>query len=1225
MPACRRFCWLVSVLLAGPAFRADAQESVYNGAFPGFSGSMQNARDFEEQSGKGLSIIHFFRNWEDGNGFLGFPTSMMNSVRNHGAMPMVSWQPQGHRADSHYRLANIIDGHFDNSIRNWALAAKAWGHPFFLRFAHEMNGTWYPWCEGVNGNTSGQYVAAWRHVRDIFTRNGVTNVTWVWCPNTVYSGSVPLPGLYPGDNYVDWTSTDAYNRITNNWGHFSARAGPTLTQLLNIASGKPIMIGETGCHRDNDKSGVPAGSKAQWFRTAMKSYLKDQRPEIKAWVYFNGNNPDGNNWRIDSSPDVLEAYRESIGLSYYSDNKYGSITESPIRPLLNDARPTDTMGPFVSIDKPLFNVVRAGATVEIYTSASDKSGIQKIEYRINGTLRHTENLAPYQYFWPVPSGAGASYTIVARAYDTAGNTSESTVTVVSRDAPAAPGGVSATDGVHGDRVAVTWNGVAMATNYEIWRSNTDDTAGAVKLNANAVTGTLWNDYDAAHGVTYYYWIRALDDAGPGPFSAADTGFRAPVSAPPAPTGLWATDGSHEDRVQLGWNGSAGAAGYEIWRNTVNSSATAGRITAAAVTGTSFNDTTAAYSVRYYYWAKAVNEGGASPFSGVAAGYRGNVPPATVWNATGTASALDWSAGGNWIGGSAPQSGDSTNIAYFVDAAIPAGMIVSHHNAASPFRLNSLLLSGAGPEDAMGTVRITGGTLDFRTGGGRAPVVDLSAAGAGLTYRLETPLALSSTTEFRGDGSAELIVAGSIGGAGGLAKAGAGTLVLAGANTYSGATGITGGTLRIAHGNALGATAGGTTIPTGGGGRLTLAGGISVAEPLTIHGRNSGEHLVNESGDNALTGALTLQTGGNDYFFHAEAGRLTLGGPVTMVNSSASKTLHVSGDGDLEISGSLGNTGGSLAISKTGAGTLRLSGTPAHHGVTSVTGGTLVVDGSLAATSGVTVGAGGTLSGSGTIGAATVIHGTHAPGVQTFTAPLAYAATSRLIWELAGNTDAAGSFDTVNAAGVSIADGARIDVALDSAGSTVDFTDAFWRQERTWTLLDAASVDGAFALGSPGSDAAGRPAVEYGVFALQQTGWVVNLVWTPSAPPLRIWRETHFGGNWDDPEISGDDADPDKDGIPNLIEYALGTSPVAANGSGIAAAEDEGHFSITYTRLKSATDITARPLWSTDLLIWHEDGVIEQTLADDGTVRTIQAKVPTDANPKIYMRLRITRP
>ena len=90
--------------------------------------------------------------------------------------------PRATRTIPAFQLADIANGTYDSYIREFAEAARDWGHPFFLRFDWEMNGDWFPWSEGVNGNQPGDYVAAWRHVHDIFTAVGATNATWVWCP-----------------------------------------------------------------------------------------------------------------------------------------------------------------------------------------------------------------------------------------------------------------------------------------------------------------------------------------------------------------------------------------------------------------------------------------------------------------------------------------------------------------------------------------------------------------------------------------------------------------------------------------------------------------------------------------------------------------------------------------------------------------------------------------------------------------------------------------------------------------------------------------------------------------------------------------------------------------------------------------------------------------------------------------------------------------------------------
>ena len=114
-------------------------------------------------------------------------------------------------------LASIIDGSHDAYIDMFAKSIlKQFGHPVTIRLMHEMNGNWYPWGLGVNGNRPGQYVAAWQHVHDRFTALGVTDVSWMWAPNAVYTGSAPLAPLYPGDAYVDAVGLSNYN-----WGHYS--------------------------------------------------------------------------------------------------------------------------------------------------------------------------------------------------------------------------------------------------------------------------------------------------------------------------------------------------------------------------------------------------------------------------------------------------------------------------------------------------------------------------------------------------------------------------------------------------------------------------------------------------------------------------------------------------------------------------------------------------------------------------------------------------------------------------------------------------------------------------------------------------------------------------------------------------------------------------------------------------------------------------------------------
>jgi hypothetical protein len=149
---------------------------------------MNAVSKFEQDAGKSASAVHFFQpfaNCNPGCSFYRFPKAPMESIRGHGSIPVLSWSSQSIPSslnEPDFQLSDVISGRYDGFIREFAEEARAWGHPFFLRFNWEMNGNWFPWAEGVNGNQAGEFVAAWRHVHDLFAAAGATNVTWVWCP-----------------------------------------------------------------------------------------------------------------------------------------------------------------------------------------------------------------------------------------------------------------------------------------------------------------------------------------------------------------------------------------------------------------------------------------------------------------------------------------------------------------------------------------------------------------------------------------------------------------------------------------------------------------------------------------------------------------------------------------------------------------------------------------------------------------------------------------------------------------------------------------------------------------------------------------------------------------------------------------------------------------------------------------------------------------------------------
>jgi beta-mannanase len=245
---------------------------------------------------------------------------MYDKTRAAGVIPFVSWLTTSSAGSAGLGDAQIANGSQDPYITQWAQAAKAWGHPFFLRFDWEMNGNWWPWSPGVNGNTAADFVAMWRHVHDIFTKVGATNVTWVWCPNIDPSNAwTSLQSLYPGDAYVDWTCLDGYNG-DDPWTSFHDLYSSTYHEITTtIAPTKPMIIGEVA-------STELGGSKAAWI-TSMLGDMPVSFPKVHGFLWYDANTVGQNNrsdWPIESSSSAQSAFAGGIANSVYASNTFAN-------------------------------------------------------------------------------------------------------------------------------------------------------------------------------------------------------------------------------------------------------------------------------------------------------------------------------------------------------------------------------------------------------------------------------------------------------------------------------------------------------------------------------------------------------------------------------------------------------------------------------------------------------------------------------------------------------------------------------------------------------------------------------------------------------------------------------------------------------------------------------------------------------------------------------------
>jgi autotransporter-associated beta strand protein len=293
-------------------------------------------------------------------------------------------------------------------------------------------------------------------------------------------------------------------------------------------------------------------------------------------------------------------------------------------------------------------------------------------------------------------------------------------------------------------------------------------------------------------------------------------------------------------------------------------------------------------------------------------------------------------------------------------------------------------------------------------------------------------ALNQTLTYNG------IIANNGAGSGGLAKTGLGTVTLGGVNTYTGDTTISVGALQI--GNALAIPSGSgkgnvvvnatldlnnTSITVNGlsgsglvsntkAGAATLSAGAndqtSTFDGVIANGNGItaltkvGSGTLTLTGTNSHSGGSTVAAGTLSVSADANLGAVpntttpgniainagaTLAATSTFtlnanrgiaVGPSGAGTINVASNQTLTYGGAIANNGGSGGFTKSGTGTLVLSGTSSYTGTTTVTAGVLTVNGSTAGSGSTVVLPGATLTGTGTTGAMTVDpSGTLSPG------------------------------------------------------------------------------------------------------------------------------------------------------------------------------------------------------------------------------------------------------
>ena len=318
------------------------QHGAYTGAYIDFGDTedtvtVEGIEDFESMVGKHQAIVASSSYWGEQT----FPTANVNLIYRHGSIPLIYWSPwdkpyEEDRGPDRFSLTSIIAGKWDAYIDSWAESAKAFGHPFFVSFANEVNGSWFPWSGCFYGSDNPvpnanpvkyegpeTFKKAYRHVVDRVRAKGASNVIWVL---HLMNYSIPqdywnyAEAYYPGPDYVDWIGLSVYGQqyVDDRWSPFPPLLDWPYTEICKLDPKKPIMLAEWGCGE------FPKfGSKSDWINDAFR-VMKSKYPRLKAAVFWHERwlNEDDtySNLHVNSTPESLDAYRRGVADPFWLDH-----------------------------------------------------------------------------------------------------------------------------------------------------------------------------------------------------------------------------------------------------------------------------------------------------------------------------------------------------------------------------------------------------------------------------------------------------------------------------------------------------------------------------------------------------------------------------------------------------------------------------------------------------------------------------------------------------------------------------------------------------------------------------------------------------------------------------------------------------------------------------------------------------------------------------------------
>lgn len=284
--------------------RAGRGGGCFTGAFIGDNPTRADILSFEETYGKAPYYVLLFTDWER------YPDGLViKDILGQGSCPIITWEPWIDHSKP-IDIEELLQGGYDEYLLEFAERIGSFDGEILIRFAHEMNGDWYPWAGSIIGAEN--YRDMYRYVKGIFDDRGIKNVKWVFSfnwENVPGDKDNDISNYYPGSDHVDYIGIDGYNwGTTQTWSRWMSFRDLFLAAYKRSVYEfkKPVIISEFSSAKEG-------GDKAEWIRQAM-SDIKSWR-KVKGFVLFNVNKEV--DWTFPISESWGRGFRKSISAPYF--------------------------------------------------------------------------------------------------------------------------------------------------------------------------------------------------------------------------------------------------------------------------------------------------------------------------------------------------------------------------------------------------------------------------------------------------------------------------------------------------------------------------------------------------------------------------------------------------------------------------------------------------------------------------------------------------------------------------------------------------------------------------------------------------------------------------------------------------------------------------------------------------------------------------------------------